>query len=50
MQAARLPLKRNQVRQNLAHVTDGQRIMPGVINEPRIAVRQSFGEFFREMN
>ena len=44
----RLQSGRNQVLQNVAHVTDGQRIMTGVINEPRFAVGQSLCDFFRK--
>src|SRR5215813_2636882 len=49
-QATCLPLQRNQVFQNLAHVTDGQRIMTSLINETRFAVRQASCDFFRKLH
>src|SRR5439155_4341143 len=48
MQPARLPLQRNQVLKNLAHMANGQRIIAGV-NETRFAIGQSLCDSFRQM-
>ena len=39
-----------QVLKNFAHVSNGQRIVPRTINEPRLAVGQTPCEFFGQVN
>jgi hypothetical protein len=40
----------NEILQDLAHMTDRQRIVSGVINKTRFTVGQTFSDPFGEMN
>ena len=42
-------LGRNQILQNFFHIADGERVVPGILDNFEPAIRKTFREFFGEM-